>query len=469
MLDAATFTPGGSSPEGAAMLRGRVDRLITAIERRLGHQLDAILHHARFRALEGSWRGLAWLAASAGSAVKLTVLAASWREIARDFDRAVEFDGSHLFRLVYDNEFGHPGGEPFGLLVIDQEVCHQPPPRRPGEPAAIDDIAVLAGLSAVASAAFAPLVLSASPALFGADDWDDLALSADIIAPLGDDEHARWRAFAAREDTRFVSVVLPRVLARPRWSDFVDGRNGLRYEEHAPAARERTWFAASYAFAACVARAVRDHAWPADVRGVRTDRIGGGLVVDLPQEPFRFGPGTHWNRPTVSLGLTDPQERALVQAGFMPLNSLPQGDAAFVSATSLQTDWLPPPGRDPSPGHVNRHLSAQTNAILCVSRFAHYVKMIAREMVGSALPPEQIERRLQSWLGGYMNSNPASSDEARARFPLLSARATVHEIPGRPGHYGCVLHLQPHHQLDDVSTTFRLVTGFSAGPTHSPA
>jgi type VI secretion system ImpC/EvpB family protein len=463
-----TPSPGGLS-RPASVLRGSVDRLIIAIEQRIGRQLDAILHQPRFRELEGSWRGLAWLVEAGGAAVKMLLLPAAWREIARDLDRTVEFDRSHLFRLVYENEFGHPGGEPFGLLLIDHEVRHRPAPRRAQEGAPVDDTVVLSALSSIAAASFAPLVLAASPTLFGADDWDDLALSADITGPLLDDEHARWRALAEREDTRFVSVVLPRVLARPRWNGFVDGQNGLRYDEHAPAAAERTWFAASYAFAACIARAFRDYAWPADVRGVKTDRVGGGLVVDLPQEAFRLGPDTAWARPTVSFGLTEPQERALVQAGFIPLNSLPHGDAAFASARSLQTEWLPVRGQNPSAAHVNRHLSAQTNAILCVSRFAHYVKMIARDMVGSSLPPELIERRLQDWLSGYMNSNPASGEEARARFPLLSARVSVHEIPGRPGQYGCVLHLQPHHQLDDVSTTFRLVTGLSASPGALPA
>lgn len=468
MLDAGHPALGAPAIDPSS-IRLRIDRLIVAIEERIGRQLDAILHHPRLLALEGTWRGLAWLVRGFGSSVVLKVLAASWRELARDLDRAVEFDRSNLFRLVYENEFGSPGGEPFGLLVVDREVRHRPAPRRAtDEGAPVDDVAVLGGLSAIAAAAFAPLVVAASPSLFGADDWQDLALAADIAAPLNDAEHARWRAFAAREDARFVSVVLPRVLARPRWTGFVDGRNGLRYDERAPGGQERVWFAASYAFASCVARAVRDHGWPADVRGVRTDRAGGGLVPDLPDDPFRAG-HTSWSRPTVSLGLTEPQEQALVQAGFMPLNSLPHGDAAFAAARSLQTEPPLAPGRDTSPADANRHLSAQFNAVLCVSRFAHYVKVIARDTVGSALTPERIQARLQKWLVGYMNSNPASGEDARARYPLLSGRVSVHEITGRPGHYGCVLHLQPHHQLDDVSTTFRLVTGFSAGAGEAAA
>ncbi len=447
-------------------LRGRIDRDIASIDALIGAQLDSILHHPRLQRLEGSWRGLAWLVAGldSGARLKTRLLSVSWDELDRDAARASQFDQSSLFRLVYENEFGSPGGEPFGLLVVDHEVRHKPLRRGLAERAPVDDVSVLAALASIAAAAFVPMVLGASPALLGVDAFPDLVLANDIAAALRDDEHARWRALTTREDTRFLCVALPRVLARPRWRAEQQAMAGLRYDEYAPEPRHRTWSVAGYAFAAAVGRAQAEFNWPADVRGVSPDRVGGGLITELPAEPFVLGADTVWNRPPLDLALTDRQEQDLVFAGLMPLNTLPHGDAAFASVHSLQARTTDPAGREPIAAAANTRLSAQINAMLCVSRFAHYVKIIGRELTGSFMTAEEIERRLQTWLAGYTNASQSPDPDSRARYPLVSSRVTVHELADRPGSFGCVIQLQPYYQLDDVAATFRLVTGFAATP-----
>lgn len=442
-------------------LRGLIDRDVAAIDRLLAAQLDAVLHDPRFRRFEGSWRGLAWLVGrfEPGRRLKIAVLSAAWRELERDLARAVEFDQSNVFRMVYENEFGQAGGEPFGLLVIDHEVRHRPEPRAAGDMAPVDDVSVMAALAGVAAAAFVPVVLAASPALLGVDQFEDLVLSHDVAALLDGAEYRRWRALTAREDARFLCVTMPRILARPRWAAPL---GSMWYQEHAPSVAERPWFVAGYAFAATAGRAHLAHNWPADVRGVSTDRVGGGLVLDLPHDDFVFGAETGWGRASLDLSLTDRQERDLVLAGLMPLNTLPYGDAAFASVHSLQARQPDTPGREPSPYQANRRLSAQISAMLCVSRFAHYVKAIGRDLTGSFSDADEIERRLRKWLSGYTNANQAAASDSRARHPLVSSSVQVQELPGKPGSFGCVIHLQPYYQLDDVSTTFRLVTGFAA-------
>jgi type VI secretion system protein ImpD/type VI secretion system protein ImpC len=212
---------------------------------------------------------------------------------------------------------------------------------------------------------------------------------------------------------------------------------------------------ACYAFASVVVRAFADSAWPADVRGTETDRIGAGLVTDLPVEPFRTDPGRVCVRPSPDIVLTDRQERALVDAGLMPLSVLPYGEvAAFGAVRSLQTAKR----YTGAEANANALLSAQMNSILCASRFAHYVKVMGRDMVGSFRTADEIERKLQNWLSGYVNASLTAGPESRARHPLVAARATVQEKPGRPGVFGCTIHLQPHHQLDGVAASFRLVT-----------
>jgi type VI secretion system protein ImpD/type VI secretion system protein ImpC len=458
------FGPGialrlAADPDGC---RAAIDRDIAALDVLIGAQLDAILHHQRLRRFEGSWRGLAWLVGGLDptSRVKVKVLNMSWPELCRDLERAIEFDQSQLFRKVYEVEFGMPGGEPYGLLVVDHEIRH-----RPSAGAPTDDVTALTQLSGIAAAAFVPTVLGASPALLQVEEFADLAMAVDISDPFRTEEFRRWRSLSSRPDMRFIGITLPRVLARPPWQDDPARADPFRYAEYAPDITSRVWMTAGYSFAAIVARAFVNHAWPADVRGSETDFIGAGLVTDLPIEPFRTDPDHVWIRFPLDLVLSDRLEAALVEAGLMPLSALPYSEEAVFSAVrSLQApaSYI---GRTAAAANANARLSAQLNSMLCVSRFAHYVKIMGREMVGSFKTAEEIESRLQRWLTGYVNANLAAGPESRARFPLVAGRVSVQELPGRPGVFGCTMHLQPHFQLDDVAATFRLVTDIAAPGT----
>jgi len=439
--------------------RAALDRDIAVLDTLLGEQVDAILHHPRLQRLEGSWRGLAWLTGGVDPArkVKVKVLNLPWAELCRDLDRAAEFDQSQLFSKVYESEFGSPGGEPYGLLVVDHELRH-----RPGPGAPTDDVAALSQLAGVAAAAFVPTVLSASPALLQAEELSDLGMATSLGEPFRGPEFARWRGLSGREDMRFIGIALPRVLARPAWEDDPARTDGFRYAECAPTAASRVWMSAGYAFAAVVARAFDNHAWPADVRGAETDYVGGGLVTDLPIESFRTDPDRVWIRPPVELALSHRNEAALVDAGLMPLSVLPFGEEAVFSAVRSLQAPASYVGPTAAAADANARLSAQFNSMLCVSRFAHYVKIIGRDMTGSFQTAEQIESRLQAWLTSYVNSSLNAGPEMRARFPLVAARISVRERPGRPGVFGGVIHLQPHFQLDNVTASFRLVTDIVA-------
>ncbi len=439
-------------------LRLRADRLIAEIDRLVGTQLDAILHHPRLLQLQGRWTGLAWLVAGlpAGAKVRVRLLDLSWAELARDLARAPEFDQSQLFRKIYEEEFGSPGGEPYGLLVVDHAVRHRP---TPGDPT--DDVATLGSLAGVAAAAFAPTVVTAAPALLGLDSFADLSAASDLTDPFRGADFARWRSLAAREDMRFIAVALPGLLVRTPWADDPRRVDGFRYAEYAPDAGCRAWMSAGFAFAEVVARAFANHAWPADVRGSEADREGGGLVNGLSAERFPSAPG--WHGAVLEVAFTDAQERALSDAGLMPIALLPYGEeAVFGAVPSLQAPARFA-GPDAAAASANARLSTQINAMLCVSRFAHHIKLRGRAMTGSFRTAEQIEQELHGWLQSYVNANPGGGSEMRARLPLAAARVTVREQRGKPGSFTCTAQLQPHFQLDDVSAGFRLVTDF-AGP-----
>jgi type VI secretion system protein ImpD/type VI secretion system protein ImpC len=440
-------------------LRLALDRDIAAIDALISAQLDAVLHHPRLRRLEGAWRGLGWMmdGIEPGGRIKVRLLGASWAEICRDLERAAEFDQSHLFRKIYEDEFGTPGGEPYGLLLVDHELRHRPMPGFP-----TDDITGLKLLAGVAAAAFAPTVLAASPALLELDGFADLSNVVDPAAPLRTADYTRWRGLFTQEDIRYLAVTLPRVLARGPWHDDPARSDKFRYSEYAPDAESRVWSSAVYAFGANVVRAFANHAWPADIRGVEIDRRGGGLVDHLTAESFRTEPEHIWVRPPLDVVLTDRQERQLVDAGLMPLTAIPfTEEAVFGSVRGLQqpATYM---GVNANAANANARLSAQINTLLCVSRFAHYVKMLGRDMVGSLRTAEDIEMELQNWIGTYVNGNLAGGSDSRARFPLVAGRVSVRERPGKPGVYGCTVQLQPYFQLDDVNATFRLVTDIAA-------
>lgn len=440
-------------------LREALDRDIADIDRALGEQLDAVLHAPRLLALEGRWRGLFWLVSGVepGRRIKVRLLPISWAELCRDLERALEFDQSIAFRRLYEDEFGMPGGEPYGLLVIDHALRH-----RVGPETTTDDIGGLVQLSAIAAAAFMPVVLALDPHVLEVDAFADLDGVRDIAAPLRGPDHMRWRSLAGRADMRFIAVTLPRLLARHPWADDPSRVDGFRYREHSPTADTRVWMNAAYAFAACAARAFANNNWPADVRGVEIDRVGGGLVTDLPAEPFVSGPPLAWQRRAVEYQFSHQQEHALVEAGLMPVGILPFGpDMVFGSSRSMQAP-ASYSGASAAAAEANARLSAQINSMLCAARFAHLLKVIGRDMVGAFRTADEIERQLNRWLQDYVDANVNSTGDLRARFPLVEGAVQVFERPGKPGVFGCTMHLRPHYQLDDISATFHLATELAA-------
>ncbi|MCH4092637.1 type VI secretion system contractile sheath large subunit [Acetobacter sp.] len=454
-FDEATLKEAASDPD---FIKDSLDRDIALIDRMLSRQLDAVLHQPAFQKLEGSWCGLRWLVGglSPEARVFVRVLSVRWAEICRDFQRSSDFDTSALFHLIYENEFGLAGGEPFGLMVVDHEFRHVPEARKPGGPPPVDDITALNSLAAVAAAAFCPMVIGVSPVLFGVERFNDLSTVVDPVTSLKDADKRRWQMLRRQTDARFLCACLPHVLGRLPWGHDPARADGFFYRERASAVQDRVWTSAAYAFASVVIRAQIGYGWPADIRGVPPGRVGGGLVPDLVSEIFDTDPQHGWYRSPLDIQLTEEQERMISAEGFMPLVSLSFGpEACFSSVNSIQqiveTDGT-------AVAAANRHLSSQINTLLCVSRFAHYVKVLGRAVIGSHATPEKIERRLQSWLRDYTNSSVKASEENRARYPLMNSKVTISEKPGYPGHFSCVMHLEPRYQLDQVDLAFNLAT-----------
>lgn len=439
---------GSASLEREAGLRATATRLIARIDHDLGRQLDAILHHPAFQKLEALWRGTFWLLENIEDAsVHLRVLDVRWQEIARDLERALDFDQSALFDLVYSQEFGMPGGRPYGIVIVDQAISHR---LRRGT----DDIEVLEGLMGVAAASFCPFIVGADPSLLSLDGYDEIDLRQDLSATFADPSLGRWNRIRQRSDSRFIGAILPRMLVRRPHRGRDHPRLGFVYDEAVGSPNDLLWVHGGFGLAHVTARAMARHRWPAAIRG--TVPPGEGGTVAGPVQHFlpsdRAGVVARY---AMENAVSESQEVELNEQGLLVLRRLHlTGDAAFMNLPSLHR----PPEYDGEAARMNAKMGAMLNYILCVSRFAHHVKVIARDWVGKYNDAVECEKLLQRWLSTYVTGNEDASPEMRMRYPLRQGQVSVHEVPGKPGCYDCEIHLQPHYQLDQITSEFRLTT-----------
>jgi type VI secretion system ImpC/EvpB family protein len=436
-----------------------LSRDVARLDDLISRQVNAVLHHPEFQKLEASWRGLRYLVDQAGEAenIKVRVLDLSWKELTRDLERALEFDQSQLFRKVYGEEFGTPGGEPYGVLIGDYEVHLRPGPGHP-----TDDLAVLGMVSQVAAAAFAPFLTAAHPDLLDLGSFTELEKPLNLARIFEQRDYLKWRAFRGTEDARFVGLVLPRVLMRLPYADGAGHVGGFRFHEDvgAPDRSQYLWGNAAYAFAAVLVRAFADCGWLSDIRGVRPGVRGQGLVTGLPVHSFATDKHGVAPKSSTDAHLSPQREKELAELGFIPLCHCPDTElSAFYSNQSVQK----PKTYDEPAATANARLSAMLQYMLCTSRFAHYLKVIARDKVGGLAGPGECEALLNRWLMNYITTNDNDDADTKARFPLREARVQVREQPGKPGSYQCVIHLRPHFQLDQVLTTVRLTTELAPG------
>lgn len=418
---------------------------IAEIDKKLSAQLNEIMHDPAFQKLEGTWRGLFYLVdkTETGTELKIRVLNITKRDLFKDLERAVEFDQSQLFKKVYEEEYGVLGGHPYGLLVGDYDFGRHP-----------EDIAMLEKLSNVAAAAHAPFVAAASHKMFGFEhDFTEMPNPRDLAKIFESVEYAKWKSFREMPSSRYAALTLPRVLARLPYGkdfttveefdfeEFVDGKSHDKY----------LWMSAAWAYAARVTDAFARYGWMARTRGVEA----GGIVEGLPVHTFQTDDGEVAMKCPTEIAISDRREFELSNLGFLPLLHCKNRDfAAFLGAQSCQK----PKQYFEADANANAELSAKFNYMLVVSRFAHYLKCMARDKIGSFMEAKDCEQWLNKWIKNYVLLNPEGvAEEARAKRPLRDARIDVKPIEGKPGWYEAVALLRPHFQLERLNVSMRLV------------
>ncbi|MCC5825383.1 type VI secretion system contractile sheath large subunit [Alkalimonas sp.] len=451
-------------PAQVEQLLLRLSKAIAAIDLLLNAQVNAILHHPALQQLEASWRGILYLVEQAElydreQKVKVKLLSLNWSELGRDLNRAIDFDQSEFFKLVYENEFDMPGGEPFGVLLGDYQLSHT---IRPGQ--LYHDIDILKEIAKASAAAFAPFITAVDSAFFGVNDFSELGQVQDISSQFKQPEYIRWQQLREMEDTRFLGLVMPQVLMRSPYSDNGKRSDHFRFKEQlSDPTKDYLWGNAGYAFVAVLIRAFSESGWFAQIRGMKPGQYNFGVVNELPRSCYSTDLQRRHAMPAVNLQIGHRFESELADNGFIPLCAVPYSDIyAFYSNSSVQRAKR----YDTAAADVNARLSTMLQHILCVSRFAHYIKVIGRDKVGGYQTAKECEQELQRWLYQYTTATEDASNEVRARHPLRNAQIQVREKPGQPGKYYSIIQLQPHFQLEQMLTTVKLVAELSPQQTN---
>jgi type VI secretion system protein ImpC len=425
-----------------------INARIAQIDHLLSLQLNEILHHPQFQKLEGSWRGLKYLMdnSETGVGLKIRVLNVTKKELLRDIEKAPEFDQSAIFKKIYEEEYGVFGGAPFGALVGDYEFGKHP-----------EDMALLEGISHVAAQAHAPFVSAASPDLMNLESYQQLDAPRDLAKIFDSTEYAKWKSFRMSEDSRYVALTLPRTLGRLPYGAETKPIDEFVYEEHVDGTdhTKYLWMNASYALASKMTQSFSMYGMCVAMRGVE----GGGLVEGLPTHNFSTDEGDVAMKCPTEVPITDRREKELADQGFVPLVHCKGTDyAAFFSVQSCQK----PKVYDTDSANANARLSTQLPYIMAVSRFAHYLKAMMRDKIGSFMSREEADSFLNRWITKYVTPDDSASPATKAERPLREARIDVTEIPGKPGCYRAVAFLRPHFQLDELTVSLRLVAELPA-------
>jgi type VI secretion system protein ImpC len=424
-----------------------IQAIIAELDRKLSEQINQILHHEEFQKLEGAWRGLHYLVnnTETDSMLKIRVMNVSKKDLHKTLKRfkGTAWDQSPIFKKLYEEEYGQLGGEPYGCLVADYHFDHSP-----------TDVETLGELAKTAAAAHAPIISGAAPSLFQMESWQELSNPRDVANIFTTPEYAAWRSLRESDESRYIGLALPRFLARRPYGAKSDPVEEFDFEEdsNGPDESKYTWSNAAYAMATNITRSFKMYGWCSRIRGIES----GGAVEGLPTHTFPTDDGGVDMTCPTEIGITDRREAELAKAGFMPLVHKKNSDlAAFIGAQSLHK----PAQYDDPDATANAALAARLPYLFATCRFAHYLKCIVRDKIGSFKGPDEMQKWLQKWLTQYIEGNPAhASEAAKARKPLAAAEVTIAEDEANPGYYKSNFFLRPHYQLEGLTVSLRLVS-----------
>ena len=433
-----------------------IEAMVAAIDRKMSEQVNLILHHAEYQKLEAAWRGLHYMVnnTETDEQLKIRVMNISKQDLHKTLKKfkGTAWDQSPIFKKLYEEEYGQFGGEPYGCLVGDYHFDHSAP-----------DVELLGEMARVAAAAHAPFIAGASPAIMQMNSWQELANPRDLTKIFSNTEYAAWRGLRDSDDSKYVGLAMPRYLSRMPYGAKTNPVEEFAFEEDTEGGSHSkyTWSNSAFAMAANINRSFKEYGWCTSIRGVES----GGIVTDLPAHTFPSDDGGVDLKCPTEIAISDRREAELAKNGFMPLVHRKNTDlAAFIGAQSLNK---PAEYYDPD-ATANANLAARLPYMFACCRFAHYLKCIVRDKIGSFQERKDMERWLNDWITNYVDGNPeSSSQETKARRPLAAAEVVVEEVEGNPGYYTSKFFLRPHYQLEGLTVSLRLVSKLPSAKSKS--
>jgi type VI secretion system protein ImpC len=424
-----------------------INAIVAAIDKKLSDQINLIIHHADFQQLESAWRGLHHLVnnTETDETLKIRVMNISKNDLGKTLKRykGTAWDQSPLFKRIYESEFGQLGGEPYGCLVGDYYFDQTPP-----------DVELLGEMSKVSAAAHAPFITGTGPKLFQMDSWQELANPRDLTKIFQTPEYAGWRSLRESDDARYIGLAMPRFLSRIPYGANSNPVEEFDFEEETGEGEhgKYTWSNAAYAMAVNINRSFKLYGWCSSIRGIES----GGAVEGLPTHTFPTDDGGVDMKCPTEVAISDRREAELAKNGLMPLIHRKNSDfAAFIGAQSLHK----PAEYDDPDATANANLGARLPYLFATCRFAHYLKCMVRDKIGSFADAAAMQTMLSRWINQYVDGDPANSSQAdKARRPLADAQVVVEEVEGNPGYYTSKFFMRPHYQLEGMSVSLRLVS-----------
>lgn len=426
-----------------------IENAINAIDRQLSVQLAAVIQNADFQTLEGSWLGLQKLIKNSelGPSLKVKLADYTKDELLEQFEDAPAIDRSRFFNMIYQEEFGTAGGQPYGALIADYEFGYG------GE-----DIAFLRYMAEVAAASHCPFIAAASAKMFDFPNFSTFLEGKPIAAGFDSPTYASWNAFRASDDSRYVVLTLPKTLARVPYgsasmpiSAFCFEELPLRENGQQIISSENNfvWTNAAFEFGLRLTDAFTQYGWCTAIRGTEN----GGKVDNLPNFTYFNDASELVQQCPTQVNFTDEREKELSDLGFLPLVHYKNtAHAVFMGAQSTQKAKI----YLDVEATANAAISARIPYTMASSRIAHYIKIMGRDLIGSSLTSTDVATVLDKWIHKYVNGN-AIGNESKAKYPLAEAKIVVEEQAGRPGSFSAVAHLKPWLQMEELTTSLRMV------------
>lgn len=427
----------------SASLEDLINNRIKEIDGIVSEQLDKVMHHPKFQQLEASWLGLNRLVVNTRLSpdLKIKVIDATRPELERDLGvgRAGQksYQDSALFRKIHEQEYGMPGGTPYGALIGDFEFSHEE-----------RDVALLLSIAKVAAVSHAPFIAAASPKLFGWSQFKEMQGGNALFKLLQGDEYAHWHRFRENPDSRYVGLVLPRYLARTPYQrnenspEFTYAENSSKKDSP-----KFLWGNAAFVYGQVLTRAFAEHGWCTAIRGQEN---GGSLHL-----PFYAIRGDATTAGPTEVAVSHSREKEFSSEGFLSLCQIKgRSEAVFYSGQSCQM----PTAYYEHEAQESADLSTRLPYIFAVSRFAHHLKAMLYRKIGSPIEREELEDKLHEWIMKFVVKKPHPTMAEKAERPLAAASVTVESVPGRVGEYHAVAKLRPHIQLEKATVQFSLVS-----------